>query len=93
MDEVQSHPQFPEELLELILFVDSMFHELIGQKSWRSHRKHSVFLLVYDVLVILHMAFHRLVIYFFIKDKGKPDPSLLFCEKSDHTFKTEVKSA
>ena len=51
MDEVQSHPQFPEELLELILFVDSMFHELIGQKSWRSHRKHGFFLLVYDVLV------------------------------------------
>lgn len=67
MDEVQSHPQCPEELLELILFVISMFHELIGQKYWQSHQKHGFFLLVYDVLVILHMAFHCLVIYFFHK--------------------------
>lgn len=75
MDKVQSHPQFPAEPLELILFVDSTFHELVGQKYWRSHRKHIFFLLVYNVLVILHVAFHCLVIYFFIKEKGKSDPS------------------
>ena len=53
MDKLQSHPQFPAEPLELILFVDSNFHELIGQKYWQSHRKHVFFLLVYDVLVTL----------------------------------------
>ena len=73
MDEVQSHPQCPEELLELILFVISTFHELIGQKYWQSHQKHGFFLLVYDVLVILHMAFHCLVIYFFHKRQKRKE--------------------
>ena len=36
MCKVQSHPRFPAELFELMLFADSTFHELIGQNYWQS---------------------------------------------------------
>lgn len=52
MEKVQSDPEFPEELLELILFSDSRFHELIGQKYWQSGQKHvfpSGFISPYDL--------------------------------------------
>lgn len=39
MEKVPRDPEFPEELSELILFSESRFHELIGQKYWQSGQK------------------------------------------------------
>lgn len=70
-------PSSQKELLELILFVISTFHELVG-KYWQSHQKHGFPAGLRCLVILPALTSHCLVIYCFHK-RQKLSLILLYC--------------